>query len=131
MQNGREESDQDYQRLDLSGKESGAPTSAKGDFGGDKKFVMSQARLRLKIFGQVQGVNFRYYLSEFARGLHLKGWVRNLSDGCVECLAEGEKGDLTALLAWAEKGTRWARVEKVEADWGVAMGEFSSFEIRY
>ncbi|MEM0360651.1 MAG: acylphosphatase [Candidatus Diapherotrites archaeon] len=90
-----------------------------------------QKRLHVLVFGLVQGVFFRAHAKAWAEELGLKGWVKNLSDGRVEALAEGEE---KALLEWLEllkKGPRAARVEKVEVEWGKAKGEFSVFEVRY
>lgn len=92
---------------------------------------MSKKCLYLKIFGDVQGVNFRYYAKEIAQRLGLVGWVRNDPDGTVECEAEGEEESLEKFLEWAKKGPKWARVEKMEEKWGACKGEFNKFEIRF
>lgn len=55
--------------------------------------------LRAKVYGQVHRVGFRATTVEFAHELHLKGFVRNCSDGTVEIVAQGEKQALEELLA--------------------------------
>ncbi len=92
---------------------------------------MSKKCLCLKIFGDVQGVNFRYFSQETARKLGLVGWVRNAKDGTVECAVEGEKENLEKFLEWAKRGPKWAKVEKVEERWGECKNEFKEFEIRF
>jgi len=92
---------------------------------------MTKARLRIQVYGIVQGVFFRSSTEEKASSMALTGWVKNRRDGSVEILAEGEKKVLEALLAWCEKGPEGSRVEKVEHSWEDFKGEFSSFYITY
>lgn len=87
-------------------------------------------KLNLKIFGDVQGVGFRYYTVELARDLGLSGWVKNDSDGSVELLAEGEEEKLQNLLSWAKKGPPLAKVTNIESTFSEATNQFSSFEVR-
>jgi len=82
----------------------------------------------LYIYGQVQGVGFRYYFSEQARHLGISGWVRNRRGGSVEAMIEGTPDAVEALLAWARLGPPAARVERVEVS--VAEGAFTGFELR-
>lgn len=77
--------------------------------------------------GRVQGVGFRYFVQERARDLHLVGLCRNLSNGDVEVVAEGEEGALEALVAALYQGPMMARVENVHAVQLPATGEFTSF----
>jgi len=86
-------------------------------------------RLRAVVQGRVQGVGFRYYVSEYARDLHLVGICRNTRSGDVEVIAEGEQGALEALLVALQRGPRMAHVENVHAVWLPATGEFMSFRI--
>jgi acylphosphatase len=92
--------------------------------------VRVKARLHAKVFGDVQGVFFRAHTEEKARELGVAGWVRNLSGGGVEVLAEGDKELLEQLLAWLGKGPPSAHVEKVESEWEKFAGEFSGFTVR-
>jgi len=61
----------------------------------------------------VQGVGFRHALREEARRLGLSGWVRNCADGSLEALLQGENESVAALVAWARRGPRLARVDEV------------------
>ena len=61
----------------------------------------------------------------------VKGWVKNLPDGRVEAILEGEKEAVKKLIEWAHKGPPYARVEKVKVDWEEYLGEFGTFSIVY
>ena len=88
--------------------------------------------VRMLISGRVQGVCFRAYARDEARRLGLKGWVRNLPDGRVEVLAQGEPDTLEALESFCRKGPPYARVTAVKViEERTAKGELSSFEIPY
>jgi acylphosphatase len=63
--------------------------------------------------------------------LGLVGWVRNLSDGRVEALFEGEKEHVEEAVAFCEQGPPGAQVQKLEVEWENWKGEFSDFRIRY
>lgn len=86
-------------------------------------------RLQAKVYGRVQGVSFRYYAQRRARELGLKGWVRNLADGSVETLAEADRDALEAFLQFLWEGSPAAAVDRVEAVWAAAQGNFTHFEI--
>jgi acylphosphatase len=67
----------------------------------------------LKISGRVQGVGFRYSMSEEAERLGVTGWVRNCRDGTVEAVIDGTPDAVEAVLAWARHGPRGAHVAEV------------------
>ena len=82
----------------------------------------------LKISGRVQGVGFRYAMSEEAARLGVTGWVRNRRDGTVEAVIDGGPDAVEAVLAWARRGPRGASVTEVEV---VEIPEsFERFEMR-
>ena len=96
-----------------------------------KSQVMTEfKRIRIKIFGDVQGVLFRSYALGFAKSIGLTGWVKNTPDGGVEIVAEGEKDDLEKIIEWSKTGPKYAEVEKINVDWQEATGEFTDFNIR-
>jgi acylphosphatase len=82
----------------------------------------------LHIFGQVQGVGYRYHFSEQARRLGITGWVRNRRGGSVEAMIQGAPEAVEALLAWARVGPPAARVERIDVS--EAEGAYAGFELR-
>lgn len=77
----------------------------------------------------MQGVGFRYFVIEQARQLQLVGLVRNLRNGDVEVIAEGEEGPLEALLVALQNGPRMSYIENVHAAWSGATGEYRTFSV--
>lgn len=88
------------------------------------------ARLHCWIKGQVQGVFFRDTTRQEAEKLGLSGWVRNLPDGSVEAVFEGERSSCEKALAYAWRGPRSARVDQVEARWEDEEEGLTGFRIR-
>ena len=82
----------------------------------------------LVISGRVQGVGFRYSMSEEAARLGVTGWVRNRRDGTVEAVVDGATDAVDAILAWARRGPRGASVTDVRVT--EAAGTFERFELR-
>lgn len=73
-------------------------------------------RVRLVMDGRVQGVNFRWYGSDEAERLGLRGWIRNRDDGAVEAVAEGEDDAVERFAAWCRRGPPAARVATVSRE---------------
>ena len=92
---------------------------------------MGKARMRAIVKGIVQGVGYRFFVEDRAYELGLTGYVRNLPDGTVEVVAEGDKEVLELLLEHLRRGPRSARVTDVEVERGEATGEFKDFRIRF
>ena len=84
---------------------------------------------RLIISGKVQGVFYRASCQEVAQRLGLTGWVKNLPDGNVEVLAQGEKEKIEKLIEWCKKGSDGARVDDVEIKWNDVINNFEGFVI--
>ena len=93
-------------------------------------------RCHLKISGRVTAVGFRFFVVEKAQSLGLFGWVANSnqsfwgSAGEVEVVVEGPRRDIEKLINYCRKGPALAKVNKVSEEWGKAIGEFGSFEIK-
>ena len=88
-------------------------------------------RLECQIFGRVQTVMFRDFTQRKARSLELAGSVKNLPDGSVFAVAEGEEDQLNHWLEYLKKGPVIAEVERVETKWSPATGEFKDFKILF
>ncbi len=88
-------------------------------------------RLQARVHGQVQGIGYRFYVRRQAAALGVRGYVRNLPDGPVEVVAEGERPVLEQLLRALERGPTGAVVERVDVRWEPAEGRFGGFEIRH
>jgi acylphosphatase len=87
-------------------------------------------RAHVLVSGRVQGVFFRSETELQAKKLDVKGWVRNLTDECVEAVFEGEEAAVKRLVDFCRKGPPGARVTNVNVLWEAYRGEFRSFEVR-
>ena len=87
-------------------------------------------RLKAEIFGDVQGVGFRYFAQSQARRLGLAGYVRNRYDGAVEVEAEGSAADLERFVELMRQGPRMARVHDVQVSWSPYRGDLGPFSVR-
>lgn len=87
-------------------------------------------RLDARVTGNVHGVGFRYFVFREAQELGLVGWVANLPDGSVQCVVEGPRDRLEALLDRLRDGPPAAIVEGVSVAWMPATAEFASFGVR-
>jgi acylphosphatase len=90
---------------------------------------MSRQRLCIIYSGCVQGVGFRYSARTVACGFEVTGWVRNLPDGRVELVAEGERTELEAFRRAMQDSDVGHFIRQEEARWSEATGEFRGFEI--
>ncbi len=79
--------------------------------------------------GRVQGVYFRAHCQEKAESLGLEGFVRNLPDGSVEAVFEGERELVEECIEWNRTEQPAAGVTSVDVTWGEATGEFRSFQV--
>lgn len=84
-------------------------------------------RLVAVVHGHVQGVGFRWWTRSRALEAGLTGHARNLADGRVEVVAEGERAALERLLADLRGGGTPGRVDRVTTRWGAATGEPAGF----
>jgi acylphosphatase len=90
---------------------------------------MTLSRAHVFVRGLVQGVNFRYYTRLEALDKGVTGWVRNLSDGRVEAVFEGEESAVRNMVDWCWRGPPVARVDDVEVVWEDHTGSFDAFSI--
>jgi acylphosphatase len=92
---------------------------------------MAKQRVHLFVKGKVQGVFFRQALKVMAKKNNVHGWVRNLKDGRVETVLEGEDIDVSLMVEWCHAGPANARVEDIEIRNEKHTGEFSKFDVLY
>jgi len=84
----------------------------------------------VRVSGMVQGVFFRANTKRMADSLHLSGWVRNLPDGRVEAVFEGNEYAVRKAVSWCREGPIDAHVDDVEITWEPPHG-FQGFEVKY
>jgi len=92
---------------------------------------MANQRVRLYVKGKVQGVFFRQALKVMAKKNNVRGWVKNLKDGRVESILEGEDVNVSSIVEWVHAGPANARVEDVEIKNEKFTGEFTKFDVLY
>jgi acylphosphatase len=92
---------------------------------------MAKTRAHVYISGKVQGVFFRQNTKREAQSEGVKGWVKNLDDGRVEAVFEGEKDAVKALVDFCRRGPRGAQVTDVTVEWESFREDFQSFTIAY
>jgi acylphosphatase len=88
------------------------------------------ARLDARVTGRVHGVGFRYFALREAQILGLVGWVANMPDGSVQCIAEGPHDRLERFAERLQDGPPAAIVDGVSLAWMPATGTFASFAVR-
>lgn len=91
----------------------------------------SLSQVRAVVRGVVQGVGFRFFVRRQASALGVRGFVRNLPDGAVEVVAEGDRRSLDQLLHALERGPSGAEVDDIRTEWSAGSGAFSGFQIRH
>jgi acylphosphatase len=87
-------------------------------------------RAHVFVSGSVQGVFFRQETRTRARSLGLSGWVKNLPDGRVEAVFEGQEDVVEQMVNWCRNGPRWAEVVDVEVSREAPEG-LDGFEVRF
>jgi len=88
-------------------------------------------RAHVYVSGRVQGVFFRTETQDEAIRRGVTGWVRNLPDGRVEAVFEGEKDGVDKLVEFCKRGPPGARITNIEVIMENCTGEFKGFRIRY
>ena len=93
--------------------------------------VNRKMQLYVLISGKVQGVGFRNFTQRNARQLEIKGYAKNLANGKVEVVAEGEKLKLNTLIEKLQEGPRTSRVDDIKIEERKFSGEYESFGVRF
>ncbi|HEX7033109.1 MAG TPA: acylphosphatase [Nitrososphaera sp.] len=90
-----------------------------------------KTRAHIFVSGTVQGVYFRQNTKEVATKHNVTGWVRNLPDGRVEAVLEGNEADVNKVIEWCHVGPPNAKVNDVNVKFDKYTGEFAEFVISY
>jgi acylphosphatase len=88
-------------------------------------------RAQVLISGRVQGVFYRAHTRDQASARGLTGWVRNLPDGRVYAVFEGDREKIDSMVGWCRQGPPYAAVDEVLVDWQPYQGEFQDFRIAH
>lgn len=90
-----------------------------------------KTRAHVFVSGSVQGVYFRQNTKQVAMRHKVTGWVRNLPDGRVEAVFEGDDMDVNEVIEWCHIGPPKAKVEDVNVKFQKCTGEFADFSVNY
>lgn len=90
-----------------------------------------KVRAHVYVRGRVQGVFFRAETADVAERLGLTGWVRNLPDGRVEAVFEGERLDVEKAVEFCRRGPPGAYVRGLDLKWEKWTGEFPDFRVTH
>ena len=97
----------------------------------EKREAEGKKRIHVFYSGRVQGVGFRFTAERIALSLGIVGWVRNLPDGRVEVLGEGEEAKLVLFLEKIKNGPMKPYIRDVDVAWEEAKGNFEAFGIAF
>ncbi len=92
---------------------------------------MANICMHVYVSGYVQGVAFRYTAIRQANRLGVTGWVKNLRDGRVELLIEGEESSVRQMVDWCSHGPRSAHVTNLKTEICSYTGRYTNFEVRF
>lgn len=86
--------------------------------------------IKIKVYGKVQGVGFRFFICRWAEYFNIKGFVKNKSDGSVYMEVEGYENSLNELIKKCKKGPRLSSVKELDIKEG-KVNNFQNFEIKH
>lgn len=92
---------------------------------------MKKHRVHVWIKGRVQGVFFRAYTRDAAHLIGVTGWVRNLPDGRVEAVFEGDSDKVERMIEWCREGSPMSRIESVDLLEEIYTGDFDRLAITH
>ncbi len=93
--------------------------------------MVNKIQIKVVINGRVQGVFYRAETKNTADQFGIKGYVKNLPNGSVEAIFEGDRPSVTQMVEWCNKGPAAARVENVLAEEVETLSNFKTFMIKY
>ena len=92
--------------------------------------VSQSMQLHILVSGRVQGVGFRYFVQRNAEKFGVRGYAKNLTNGDVEVLAEGDKAALDEFLVLLKQGPPAGRIDRIQIDELECSGGYTGYEIR-
>ncbi|MBD3408997.1 MAG: acylphosphatase [Ignavibacteriales bacterium] len=93
--------------------------------------MSEMARAEINVWGNVQGVGFRYFTTQHAKRLGVRGYVQNVPGGDrVRAVVEGNESRIEDLYAEMRRGPASGSVERHDIAWGAPTGEFDGFNVR-
>lgn len=88
-----------------------------------------KVRAHVVISGRVQGVFYRTSAKKMADKVGVKGWIRNLPDGKVEAVFEGDEDAVKQMISWCWIGPPGAKVMNIDVEWEEYLGEYKDFRV--
>jgi len=92
---------------------------------------MSEARILLRLWGVVQGVNLRWMIQRKAVQLGLGGYVKNMPNGSVEVGVIGEKEKINSLIEWFKSNPGYSQISQIDEEDDEIIGDFNDFTILF
>ncbi len=92
---------------------------------------MKERRAKIIVKGFVQGVGYRYFTERTAKEYGLTGYVKNLTNGNVEVVVEGDEGLILSFIERLRIGPRLAKVTDIQVEWSEPTYEFDDFKIKF
>ncbi len=92
---------------------------------------MENICIHVYVSGYVQGIGYRYSAIRCANGLGVTGWVKNLRDGRVELLIEGEESSVRNMVDWCAQGPRGSTITNIETELRPYLNKYLSFDVRF
>lgn len=90
-----------------------------------------KVRVHVWVSGHVQGVSFRFYTRDLANQFGVNGWIKNLPDGRLEAVFEGEETEVNRIVEFCRKGPGGAHVTDVNIQNEQFLSEFKKFDIAF
>ncbi len=87
-------------------------------------------RVKIIIYGRVQGVGFRYFIKNLADKCKVKGFVRNLPNGSIEIDAEADRNTISDFIEHCKVGTKLSRIDDLIVQ-NIQFWGFTTFQIRH
>jgi len=95
------------------------------------KNKLDKASLHIRVYGRVQGVGFRAFVTQNANLFNIKGWVRNVDRDQVETHTEGTQEKLERFLEKVKTGPGASNVKECDFEWGEYRDEFKNFKVHW